>query len=332
MKAATHSRYGSADVLAIADIPAPRPGPGEVLVEVHASSVTTADWRLRASAFPGGLWLPGRLVAGVFRPRHAVLGTEFSGRVAAVGEKVTTFAPGDPVFGFSGHGSNAEFLVMPADGPIAPRPGGLDHRGAAALPFGAISALVFLRDVAKLRPGQRILVVGASGGVGVYATQIARHMGAHVTGVASAENRELVMDLGADAFVDYRSQPLAALTERFDVIFDTVGALDFRAARGLLTPTGLFVPLNFGVADLVRALWSGVRPGPKMRISVNGDTRADLDKVAGMVTSGTLRPVVDAIFALDDIGDAHRHVEGRHRKGAVVIDVRPTGNGAPAAA
>jgi NADPH:quinone reductase-like Zn-dependent oxidoreductase len=323
MKAATHTRYGDADVLAISDVPMPVPGSKEVLVEVHASSVTTADWRLRASAFPGGLWLAGRLVAGLFRPKNPILGTEVSGRVASVGEDVTDFAPGDAVFGFSGHGGNAEYVAMRADGPIAPLPRGLDHRGAAALPFGAISALVFLRDVAKLDAGQRILIVGASGGVGVYATQIARHMGARVTGVASGENRDLVLGLGADDFIDYRTQPLAALSDRFDVIFDTVGALDFADARRLLTPTGLFVPLNFGVADVGRSLWASLRGGPKMRISVNGDTRADLDRVAALVAEGALRPVIDQVFPLDEIVSAHRHVEGRHRKGAVVIEVRP---------
>ena len=332
MKAIVYDKYGPPEVARLEEIPTPEIGENQILVKVGASSVTTADWRMRASAFPGGLWLPGRLVAGVFRPRHAVLGTEFSGRIAAVGEKVTTFAVGDPVVGFSGHGSNAEYLVMPADGPIAPRPEGLDHRGAAALPFGAVSALVFLRDVAKLRAGQRILVVGASGGVGVYATQIARDMGAHVTGVASAENRDLVMDLGAEAFVDYRSQPLSALAERFDVIFDTVGALDFRAACGLLAPTGLFVPLNFGLADIVPALWSGLGKRPKMRISVNGDSRADLDRISDMIAAGALRPVIDRVFALDDIVEAHRHVEGRHRKGSVVVDVRRPGDRAADAA
>jgi len=323
MKAATYNRYGPADVLKVTDVPMPAPKAGEVLVEVHASSVTTADWRLRASAFPGGLWLPGRLMTGLFRPRHPILGTEFSGRIAQVGDGVSAFREGDAVFGFSGHGGNAEFLAMPADGPIAPLPAGLSHAGAAALPFGAISALVFLRDIAKLRPGQSVLVVGASGGVGVYAVQIARHLGAHVTGVASGDNRDLVLGLGAEAFVDYRTEKPTAPAAGFDVIFETVGAMDFNAARPLLAQDGVFVPLNFGVGDAVRALASSWRKGPKMKIAVSGDSRADLDILSGMVETGALRPVIDRTFALDDIAAAHTHVEGRHRKGSVIVTVRP---------
>jgi NADPH:quinone reductase-like Zn-dependent oxidoreductase len=330
MKAATYHRYGPADVLTVTDVPIPAPNPGEILVEVHASSVTTADWRLRASAFPGGLWLPGRLTTGLFRPRRPILGTEFSGRIAQVGDGVSAFREGDAVFGFSGHGGNAEYLVMPADGPIAPLPAGLSHAEAAALPFGAISALVFLRDVARVRPGQSVLVIGASGGVGVYAVQIARHMGARVTGVASGDNRDLVLGLGAEAFVDYRAEEPTAPAAGFDVILDTVGAMDFKAARPLLAREGVFVPLNFGVRDAVRVLVSSWRNGPKMKIAVSGDSRADLDALSGLVATGALRPVIDRTFPLDDIAAAHAHVEGRHRKGSVIVAVRPAPKVGPA--
>ncbi len=212
---------------------------------------------------------------------------------------------------------------MPADGPIAPLPAGIDHAEAAALPFGAISALVFLRDIAKVRPGQSVLVIGASGGVGVYAVQIARHLGARVTGVASGDNRDLVLGLGAEAFVDYRTEEPTAPAAGFDVIFDTVGAMDFNAARPLLAQDGVFVPLNFGVGDVLRALVSSWRKGPKMKIAVSGDSRADLDILSGLVTKGALRPVIDRTFPLDDIAAAHVHVEHRHRKGSVIVAVRP---------
>lgn len=266
-------------------------------------------------------------MTGLFRPRHRILGTEFSGRVTSVGGGVTAFRPGDSVFGFSGHGGNAEYLVMPADGPIAPQPEGLGYAEAAALPFGAISALVFLRDIAKLRPGQSLLVVGASGGVGFYAVQIARHLGARVTGVASGANRDLVLGLGAEAFIDYRTEKPTAPKTGFDVIFDTVGVMDFQAARPLLARDGVFVPLNFGVGDMFRALASSWRKGPKMRIAVSGDSRTDLDILARLVAEGALRPVIDRTFSLDDIAAAHAHVEGRHRKGAVIVAVRPDSDG-----
>jgi NADPH:quinone reductase-like Zn-dependent oxidoreductase len=332
MKAALATRYGPAGVVTIAEIPTPEAGPGEVLVEVHASSVTTADWRLRASAFPGGLWLPGRLVAGLLRPRHPVLGSDFSGRVAALGAGATGFAVGDAVFGYAGHGAHAEVLAMRATGAIAQRPAGLSHREAAALPWGALAALGFLRDVLKLRAGQRILIVGASGGVGAYAVQIARHMGAEVTGVASGANRDLVVSLGADRFRDYRTESILDNADRYDAIFDTVGALTFREARKSLTDKGIFAPLNYSVGDVFRALRSGMGSGPTMRIAVSGDRPTDLDEIGRMVETGALRPVVDRVYGLDDIAAAHAHVESRHRRGAVVLGIRPEAVPAAAAA
>jgi NADPH:quinone reductase-like Zn-dependent oxidoreductase len=206
MTAAVHDRYGPPDVLRLDRVPRPEPGAGALSVRVAASSVTTADWRLRASAFPGILWLPGRLMTGLVRPKNRVLGTEFAGTVAALGPGAAGFAPGDRVFGFCGHGGNADYLTVAADGPVVATPPALSDRAAAALPFGAISALVFLRDVARLGPGQSVLIVGGSGGVGVYAIQIARHLGAEVTAVASAANLELMRDLGAAHVVDYRAE------------------------------------------------------------------------------------------------------------------------------
>jgi NADPH:quinone reductase-like Zn-dependent oxidoreductase len=329
MKAALTRRYGPAETVTIAVLPTPVAGLGEVLVEVHASSVTTADWRLRASAFPGGLWLPGRLVAGLFRPKHPVLGSDFSGHVAALGAGATGFAVGEAVFGCAGHGAHAEVLAMPANGAIAPRPAGLSHREAAALPWGALAALGFLRDVLKLKPGQRILIVGASGGVGAYAVQIARHMGAEVTGVAGGANRELVLSLGASRFLDYRTDRVVG---PYDAILDTVGALTFREARKSLTRNGVFAPLNYSVGDVVRALRSGLGSGPTMRIAMSGESRADLDEIARMVEMGALRPVIDRVCGLDDIAAAHAHVEGRHRRGAVVLGIRPEAVPADAAA
>src|SRR5690606_20925394 len=209
----------------------PPAGPGEVRVRVRAASVTTADWRLRASAFPGVLWLPGRLMTGLFRPRNRVLGLDFAGEVDAVGDGVSRFATGDRVFGFAGKGAHAEYLVMPEAGAIAATPEDLSDPEAAALPFGALSALVFLRDYAGLLPGQSVAVVGASGGVGAYAVQVARALGARVTGIASAGSRGFVLGLGAERFVDYGVEDFTFGAERYDLVLDTVGATDFSRAR-----------------------------------------------------------------------------------------------------
>ncbi|MGI3186535.1 NAD(P)-dependent alcohol dehydrogenase [Nioella aestuarii] len=321
MKAMICESYGSPDVVQPRELPRPEPGRGEVLVKVMAAGITTGDWRLRASAFPGGLWLPGRLMTGLFRPRKPVLGGDFSGVVEAVGEGVTRFRPGERVFGFSMFGAHAEYLTMSAEGSIAPIPGGLTFQEAASLPFGTNCAIEFLRDVAAVQPGQKVLIVGASGGVGGYAVQIAKWLGAHVTGVASGDNLDYLRDLGADAVVDYRVTDIATLSERFDLIFDTVGAISFSTAKGLLAERGLFLPLNFGIGDVPRALLSGFGGGKRMKLHVNGDSRALAETVADLVLAGDLRPLIDRVYPFDNIRDGYAHVEGRHRRGAVVLDI-----------
>jgi NADPH:quinone reductase-like Zn-dependent oxidoreductase len=323
MKAMIYETYGGPEVVVPRDLPRPVAAKGEVLVRVSAAGITTADWRMRASAFPGGLWLPGRLMAGLFRPRHKVLGGDFAGVVDAVGEGVTRFRPGDRVFGFSLYGAHAEYLTIPADGAITATPGGISDTEAAALPFGALSALEFLRDVANVTPGQRVLVVGASGGVGGYAVQIARWLGAEVTGVASAENLSYVRTLGASEVVDYRAEDVTRRDTTFDVVFDTVGALDFTTARRVLAPSGLFLPLNFGIGDLFRALLSGPGRGPRMKLHVSGDSHDAVQALAGLVLEGHVRPLIDRVYPFDRIRAGYAHVEGRHRRGAVVLDLSP---------
>ncbi len=325
MLAMQYTKYGAADVVQPVLIETPKPGAGQIRVKVEAAGVTTADWRLRASAFPGGLWLAGRLMMGLFRPRRKTLGGDFAGVVDAVGEGVTSFKPGDPVFGFSQFGAHAEYLVMPATGAVVHRPATLTAVEAAALPFGAICALDFLRDQVRLTAGQTVLIVGASGGVGVYAVQIAKALGADVTAVASGANAALAMDLGADRFVDYKSVELARLPEQFDLIFDTVGALDFSTAKGLLRPAGLFLPLNFGLKDIGPALLPARGNRPRMKLHVNTDTQDHLKTLCEMVEAGALRPVVDQVYPLRAIAAAYAHVESRHRRGAVVLKVAAAG-------
>ena len=203
MKAAVYRRYGPAETVGLADMPTPAPGPKQVLIRVRAAGLSTADWRMRAAAYPGLLWLPGRMMTGLLRPRNPVLGVDFAGEVVAVGHAVTRFAVGQRVFGFSGGGAHAEFLALSEDACLYPTPENLSDAEAAALPFGGLCALVFLRDVARVEPGQRVMITGGSGGVGVYAIQIAKALGAHVTASASAGNAALLRDLGADEVQDY---------------------------------------------------------------------------------------------------------------------------------
>jgi len=321
MKAAIIKTYGGPEVVRITDLDRPEPGPGEMLVSVGAAGVTTADWRLRAAAFPGAISaVAGRLMFGVFRPRKPVLGSDFAGTVVAPGPGVTEFAIGDRVFGFRFGGAHAELMTVKAKGAVTGTPDTLTDAQAAALPFGGLCALEFLDRFAQVRAGERVLIVGASGGVGAYAVQVARALGAIVTGVASGGNLALVEGLGADHAIDYRETDPADLTGPFDVIFDTIGVLDYDLAAPMLAKGGRFVPLNFGLADL----WKGRkarRNGHAQILRVNGDTKEGLERLVAMIAAGQLRPVIDTVYPFDDIRAAYARVETRNRKGAIVLAI-----------
>lgn len=321
MKAATYSTYGTADVVSVTDVPRPEIAETEVLVMVYASTVNTADWRFRASAFPRDFWIAGRMMAGLTKPKHPILGGEFAGRVVSVGSKVTRFRMGDEVFGFSMHGAHAEYLAIDEQAAIARKPAGLGYGEAAAVPFGGITALVFLRDYAKLQPGQKVLVAGASGGVGVYAVQLAKHFGAEVTALSSPAKIDLVRSLGADRVIDYTSEDFTADGEIYDLVFDTAGVMHFKEARAVLKPGGIYLPLEFGFAEVFRSMLPFLNSGRKVVVGVNGDKREDLETLAGLLESGEIRPVIDGTYPLDRIADAHRRVEGRHKAGSVVVAI-----------
>lgn len=319
MKALTYARYGSPEVVEISDLPRPEAGPGEVLIRVHASAVNTADWRLRAAAFPGIMAVPGRLMFGLTRPRNPRMGSEFAGVVDSIGNGVTRFAPGDRVFGLRPNGgASAEVIAVAEDSAVATIPESLAFDEAAALPFGGLCALVFLQDFAKLQPGQHVLIIGASGGVGTYAVQIAKASGAEVTGLSGPDSQAFVSGLGADHVADYRDTRLEDLSGGYDLVFDTVGAARPAQAFGLLKPGGLFLPLNFGLPEIGAALTNPLRDR-KIRLEVNPDRAEDLTRLAELVTAGKLRPVIDTRFPLTEARAAHAKVETRHRQGSIIL-------------
>lgn len=322
MKAATYTQYGPAETVTITDVPRPEIAEDQILVQVFASTITTADWRFRASAFPGMLWLPGRLVAGLFRPKKPILGMEFAGRVVSVGAKVTEFKLGDDVFGFAGgFGAHAEYLAVNEAGSVTHMPEGFDFTETAALPFGAVCALVFLRDFAKVQPGDKVLVGGASGGVGAYAVQIAKALGADVTAVTSTRNVELMRSLGADRVVDYTTENAADLGEIHDFVFDTAGTMRFAQAKRLMKPKGVFLPLEISIPDTLAGLVTNLFGGKRIANHINGDSKQDLETVAALLRRGELRAVIDGVYPLSDIADAYRRVETRHKTGSVVLDI-----------
>lgn len=321
MKAAIHRRYGPPEVLRIEEVPMPSVGRRDVRVRVHASTVTSGDARLRAARTPAIFALPIRLAFGLRGPRRPIPGMEFAGEVESVGADVTRFRPGEAVFGIVTRGANAEYLAVRDDAAIVPMPPGLSHAEAAAVPFGALAALVFLRDVARLIPGERVLVIGAAGGVGVFAVQLAKHLGAHVTALCSAENAALVRELGADAVIDRRAGPGGAAPGGFDVIFDTVGATRFAEWRPALAPRGRHLFLSFGLGEMVQMVLTAVGQGPRVLGGFAANDAAELAGIAGMLAAGVLRPVIGARYGLDDIVEAHRHVDSGHKRGSAVICV-----------
>lgn len=324
MKAAYYEKYGSAEVVHVREVARPEPKDEEILVQVFATTVTTADWRFRASEFPRIFWPAGRAMAGLFRPRVNVLGCEFAGRVVARGRDVTKFKGGDEVFGFSlGMGANAEYIAIGENAPVVRKPANIGYDEAAAAPFGAQSALSFLRDFARVQPGQKVLVAGASGGVGVWAVQIARHFGAEVTAVTSTGNVELVKSLGAGRVIDYTREDYWTSGEQWDLIIDTAGTTDFAHARRALKPSGIFLPLEFGGREILQALRSMIFGGRRVVIGTSADSRENLAYLADLLEKGEIRPVIDSHYPLERIVDAHRRVESRHKRGSVVVTVTP---------
>lgn len=318
MKAAITKVYGPANVLEVRDVPVPRVGPHDVLVQVLASPVTAGDVRLRTADFPSFTALIGRLMIGMRRPKHAVQGTMFAGRVVEVGSEVTRYAIGDDVFGSTDHGAYAEYLVMPESGAMAKMPATMRHEEAAAVPYGALTALKFLRDLGSVKKGDRVLVVGAAGGIGRFAIQIAKHLGAEVSAVCRSESFDLVRSLGADRVLD-RSDDFTRGTARYDVIFDTIGATSFGRARGSLTDTGRYLTLIISVGLLLQMFATWIVGGRRAKFAIALGDHKDMEQLRELMEAGVVRPVITERFPLARIAEAHAEAERARSHGSVLV-------------
>lgn len=321
MNAIVQNAYGTPAVLTLATVATPTVGEHDILVQIHASPVTQGDRRLRAADFPGVSAVPGRLMMGVLRPKNPIPGTMFAGRVTAVGAAVTRFVVGDDVFGSAPHSAYAEYLKVADDAPVAKIPPGVGYAEAAAVPYGAVTSLVCLRDLAPVRPGHRVLVLGAAGGVGRFAVQLARHLGAEVTGVCSARDFDRVRALGATHVIDHHTEDYTRSGERYDVVFDIPGVSSFGAARGSLTAEGRYVSLLVSLRLMWSVLVTSVTGGQRAVFGLAFGTQADMDEVAALVAQGVFRPVVDRTFPLENAGEAHTWLEVERPSGAVVLTV-----------
>jgi NADPH:quinone reductase-like Zn-dependent oxidoreductase len=320
VRAAVVDRYGPPEVAHVVDRPRPDTGAKEVLVRVEAAAVTSGDARIRGARFPRGFGLMARLAFGLTRPRRRILGTVFSGTVETVGERVDAFSAGDPVCGMTGMrlGTHAELVAVPSSR-LARKPPSVTHDDAAGLLFGATAALYFLRDQAEVRPGMTVLVNGASGAVGSSAVQLARHFGASVTGVTSAENAALVGELGADHVLVYTRTDLATIDQRFDVVLDTVGNLSITSGRSLLRDRGVLLLAVATLGEQIRARGNVKAGSAPERV-------ADFELLLGLASTGALKVVVDAVYPLDEIADAYRRVDSGHKVGSVLVHPSSSGD------
>lgn len=325
MKAWIVTRYGGPDVLELAEVETPEPGDDQIRIRIHATTVSSGDWRIRSMDVPRGFGMISRLMFGFSAPKTPILGTEMSGLVDAVGRNVEGFSVGDAVFanGDTGMGGYAEYVVMDQDSPFARIPAGLSFGEAAAMSFGGCTALEFLRR-GRIESGHRVLINGASGAVGTAAVQLARFFGACVTGVCSAANAELVRSLGAEEVVDYHTTDVSESGETWDIIMDTAGTLPYGRAKKILVEDGsLLVVLGDMPAMLSAPIISmtskrSVSAGPVFA------TAEDLKFLADLASDGVYRPVIDRWYPFDEMVEAHRYVDQGHKRGNVVVRVVDT--------
>ena len=305
MRAVICTRYGPPEVLELAEVPRPSPRPNEVCVRVVATAVTASDGIVRTLEPTSLTRIMARLALGITAPRQPILGLVMAGEVESVGREAKRFQQGDPVFGFTGakFGTYAELVCVPEDGFITQKPSNLSYEDAAAIPYGGLLAVSFLRK-ARVGSGQRVLIYGASGAIGTTAIQVVKHLGSRVTAVCSTVNLELVKSLGADMVVDYTREDFTKRGERYDVVLDAVGkrksARALANARNALTATGVVVSVDDGLA----------KPLP-----------SDLIVLKTLCESGELRPVIDRTYPLEEMVDAHRYVDKGHKRGNVVVTV-----------
>ena len=324
MKAVVATQYGSPDVLQIRDVEKPTPKPDEVLIKVRATTVTSGDWRVRSLNVPTGFGLFSRLMFGFSRPRQPILGTELSGVVEAVGKDVTRFKAGDEIFAYSdaSMGAHAEYKAMPEDGAIARKPANLTFEEAAALSFGGTTALQFLRS-GNIQPGERVLVNGASGSVGTAAVQLAKHFGAHVTGVCSTGNMALVKSLGADAVIDYTKEDVAQSGNTYDIIVDTAGTLPFARSKHILNDGGRLLLVLGSLPSMLQIPWVSLTTSKKVIAGPASGTAEDLRFLAELAEKEVFKPVIDRRYPFEQIAEAHTYVDQGHKKGNVVIVMEP---------
>ncbi len=335
MKAIVYTQYVPPDVLHIEEVAKPAPRDNEILIRVHAAPVGFGDLIARKFneitpgkfSMPLLFWIITRMYFGSSKPKVNTLGSEFAGVVEAVGKDVKTCKVGDPVFGYRGQnmGTYAEYICMPENGMVAAKPANMSYAEAAAVPYGALTALSLLRSV-NLQSGQKVLINGASGGIGSAAVQLARHYGAEVTGVCGAPGLEFVKSLGASRVIDYTKEDFTQNGETYDLIFDILGKSSFAQCKKSLKPGGRYLLASFKMKQLLQMLWTSITGGKKIICALSNEKPADLRLIKELCEQGKIQTFIDRRYPMEQAAEAHRYVEQGHKKGSVIITVTNEGS------
>ena len=304
MRAITYKKHGSPEVLQLKEVDKPIPKDNEILIKVYASTVNTSDCVRRSMGF--------------IKLKETISGSEFAGEVEAVGKNIELFKKGDQVFGHCGFGANADYISIPEDGVLSIKPANITYKEAAVVPFGALTALFFLRK-AKIKKRQSVLIYGASGGVGTFAVQLAKYFGTEVSGVCSTQNLEMVSSIGADKVIDYTKEDYTKNGKAYDLIFDTIGKTSFLENKGSLKENGIYLTTKVGLQELVQMLWTSVTGDKKVIMAISKEKTEDLAFLKKLIEDGKIRPVIDRSYPIEETSDAHAYVEKGHKKGNVVI-------------
>lgn len=323
MKAVVYTKYGSADVLRLEEIEKPVPKDNDVLIKIQAAEVTKADCELRSFKFQvKWFWLPLRIAMGLIKPKKNVLGGYFAGEVESVGKDVSNFKQGDQVFGSTGlrFGAYGEYVCLPASCTILPKPDNISSEEAAAVPLGGLNALHFLTK-ANIRNGEKVLVNGAGGSIGTFGVQIAKAMGVEVTAVDSTIKEEMLRRIGADHFFDYTKEDFTKSGQTYDVIFDMVARSSYSRCVNTLNPGGRYLMANPRMSDMLRSVFTSLFTDKSAIFAFAGEKKEELLALKNMIEEGTIKPVVDNIYPLEQVANAHRRVETEQRLGIVVISL-----------
>jgi len=328
MRAITYSNYGSPGVLRLKEVEKPVPKDDEVLIRVLAAEATKADCEMRSFKFAVmWFWLPLRIAFGVRKPRRQILGGYFSGEIESLGKDVTQFTKGDQVFGSAGLrlGAYGEYAALPASCTIVTKPGNMSFVEAAAVPLGGLNALHFMR-CAKIQAGEKVLINGAGGSIGLHGVQIAKSMGAEVTAVDSTHKESMLRRIGVDHFIDYTKESFATEDRKYDVIFDMVAGSSYSECIQALSPNGRYLSGNPRLSVMLRSVLTTRFTNKTARFAFAGETIEELRDLKEMIESGKIRSIVDRVYPMSQAADAHARVETEQRLGAVVIAIGECGD------